>query len=121
MLKCRVGWQSREHSRKFFNEVPQVKRLFWIGMICGLLWSCDPEGRKKCEWVLEPEPDKLTQADPGFVPLCARNRRTMKQDCRLQAEPEYGRQIVGKKFRYVDMIIASPGNPRTITSVKFCE
>jgi hypothetical protein len=86
-----------------------------------LLTGCDPDGLKKCDWVLEPEPSLKGKTDPGFIPVCARNRKTNKQDCRLQTTLEYAKSVYGKKFRYVDLRIKSPGLPRTVTSVDFCE
>ena len=87
--------------------------------------GCDPEGHKQCEWVLEPESQSesvnsdVTKAD--MFPVCARNRRTMKQDCRLQAPEDFIKKTLGKKFRYVDLKIQSPGNPRTILDITYCE
>ncbi len=98
-----------------------MKRLLFGGMILLLLSSCDPEGRKKCEWVIEAEPSDIGREQAGFIPVCARNRRTMKQDCRLQATLQFAKDAYERKFRYIDMSIKSPGNPRTITEIKFCE
>ena len=82
--------------------------------------SCDPEGKKACSWYLEPEIGQIDRVQPGYVPLCARNRKTMKQDCRLQAKIELAQNASGKPFRYVDMKIASVALPRTITDITFC-
>lgn len=86
-----------------------------------LLAGCDPEGKKECAWYLEPEEKLIGTVDPGYIPVCARNRTTMKEDCRLQATKDYAQKAYGKKFRYIDMRVASPGLPRTITTVKFCD
>jgi hypothetical protein len=89
--------------------------------VAWLLAGCDPEGKKQCAWVLEPEPKLEGTVDPGYIPVCARNRGTMKEDCRLQAPLDYAKQVYGRKFRYVDMRVASPGLPRTVTEIKFCD
>ena len=89
-------------------------------VIVMFLFACDPEGRKNCDWVLEPEIRKKDFVEPGFIPLCARNRVTMKQDCRLQATEAQTKSYLGKKFRYVDLRVKSPALPRTIQSVRFC-
>ncbi|MBI2603448.1 MAG: hypothetical protein HYW48_10380 [Deltaproteobacteria bacterium] len=93
-----------------------VTTLLFFTMI-----SCDPEGRKKCDWVLEPEPDQKERVQWGYIPVCARNRATMKQDCRLQASLQFAKDAHNKKFRYTDMKVASPALPRTITDIKFCD
>ena len=89
--------------------------------VAALLSGCDPDGKRQCAWTLEPEPKLKGSTDPGFIPVCARNRKSMKQDCRLQATLSYARQVFNRKFRYVDLIVESPGIPRTITSIKFCD
>ena len=83
--------------------------------------GCDFEGKKQCAWVLEPDPERESPVDEGYVPVCARNRESMKQDCRLQITLELGKKSEGKMFRYVDMKIASPALPRTITSITYCD
>ena len=84
------------------------------------LVGCDPEGKKQCVWELEAEPDQTKRVEKGYIPVCARNRTTMKQDCRLQASLEFAKKAYGKVFRFVDMNIKSPALPRTITDIKFC-
>jgi hypothetical protein len=86
-----------------------------------LLVGCDPDGKKKCAWVLEPEPRNEANSDPGMISVCARNRETMKEDCRLQTTMEYAKKALGRTFRYVDLTIESPGLPRTVKSITFCE
>ena len=86
-----------------------------------LLLACDPEGRKQCEWVLEPEPDLKGQTDPNYIPVCARNYKTNKQDCRLQMKLADAKKVHQRKFRYDDLAIKDPGLPRTISSIKFCD
>lgn len=85
-----------------------------------LLLACDPEGKKDCAWVLEPEPKLKGKTDEGYIPVCARNRNTMKQDCRFQATLDYAEQVFGKKFRYDDIDFDSVRIPRTIKKIKFC-
>ena len=89
---------------------------------CALgLLGCDPDGKKRCAWVLEPEPRNEGNSDPGMYSVCARNRETMKEDCRLQTSKEYAMKALNRKFRYADLEIESPGLPRTIKSIKFCD
>lgn len=83
--------------------------------------SCDLEGRKNCAWVLEPEPSLKDKAVSGFIPVCARNRQTKKQDCRLQATLDFAKKAYGKQFRYVDIEVESVALPRTIKNIKFCD
>lgn len=92
-----------------------------LGFSLSFLIACDSEGKKKCDWVLEPEPKLIGKTEEGFIPVCARNRKTMKQDCRLQTSLEKAKSYSGKVFRYVDMEIESVALPRTIKSIKFCE
>ena len=56
-----------------------------------------------------------------MIPVCARNRASMKEDCRLQTTVDYAKKAMDRKFRYVDMRYSSPGLPRTITDIKFCD
>lgn len=97
------------------------KRLLLMTIYMGLLLSCDPEHKKKCEWYLMPDADRLGKVEEPFIPVCARNFKTLKQDCRLQAPLEFARNAYNKKFRYIDMKIDGPGIPRTILSIKHCE
>lgn len=85
------------------------------------LYACDPEGKKNCDWVLEPEPDLIGKVDEGYIPICARNRKTQKQDCRLQATLDQAKLYYNKRFRYVDLEVESVALPRTIKSVRFCK
>jgi hypothetical protein len=91
-----------------------------VGLTLALA-ACDPDGKKSCAWVLEPEPSLQGKTDPGYIPVCARNRTTMKEDCRLQATLEYAKKVYGRKFRYVDLRVESPGLPRTISKIEFCD
>ncbi len=103
---------------RFLQHLASVALLAGAGLLMG---GCDPEGRKNCVWVLEAEPGMMEKVDPGMIPVCARNRQTMKEDCRLQTSLEYAKGAYGKKFRYADLAIESPGLPRTIKSIKFCD
>lgn len=96
-------------------------RMFIALLFSFFISGCDPEGKKQCEWVLEPEPKLQGKSDEGFIPVCARNRRTMKQDCRLQTTLEYAQNALNKKFRYDDLKVENFGLPRTIKSIDFCE
>ena len=95
-------------------------RTILVLIPCFGLLACDPEGKNECAWVLEPEPKLTDKVEPGFIPVCARNRRTMKQDCRLQTTLEKAREFYGKTFRYTDLKIKSVALPRTIKSIRFC-
>lgn len=99
-----------------------MKYLKNIAIIMGslILPGCDPDGKSKCDWVLEPNPENIKRVDEGYVPVCARNRETMKQDCRLQATLELAKSTTGKKFRYNDMKLEKNGLPKTIKSIKYC-
>lgn len=98
-----------------------MSRLAVVLLISWLVTACDPEGRKKCDWVLEPEPNLLGTSTPGYIPVCARNRTTMKQDCRMQATLEFAKTASGKKFRYVDLRLDKASVPRTVMNIKFCK
>ena len=86
-----------------------------------ILWGCDPEGKKECAWTLEPEPELKERVEPGFIPVCARNRVTQKQDCRLQTKLAFAKKVFKRKFRYVDMEVESVALPRTIKRITFCD
>ncbi len=83
-------------------------------------FSCDNEGKKDCAWVLEPEADQMTRVEAGYIPVCARNRQTMKQDCRLQIKLDLAQKSKGQLFRYTDMAVESVAIPRTIVEIKYC-
>ena len=68
-----------------------------------------------------PDIDRKDQTEASFIPVCARNLESNKQDCRLQAKYDDARKWYQKKFRYVDMKVDSPGLPRTVTTIKFCQ
>ena len=88
---------------------------------CLFLLGCDPERKKQCEWTLEPEPTKRGKTEPGFIPMCARNWVSRKQDCRLETTLTFAKEVAGKKFRYIDMQVASVAIPRKIKEIKFCD
>lgn len=98
----------------------KIARLVLFLLTLSLGTSCDPEGKKECAWVLEPEPDLIKKVEEGFIPVCARNRKTMKQDCRLQTTLEKAKHYYGKTFRYSEMTVESVALPRTIRRIKFC-
>ena len=69
------------------------------------LFSCDPDGKKNCDWYLVPEPRDLADVDKGYVPVCARNYKTNKQKCKMQTTLAFSKKVYGKKFRLVDLIV----------------
>lgn len=86
-----------------------------------LILGCDPEGKKECQWTLEPEPNLIgTTSEPGMIPVCARNRTTNKQDCRFQAPLDFAKSAFEKKFRYVDLESDNSKMPRIVKNIKFC-
>ncbi len=85
------------------------------------LIACDPDGHKQCAWVLEPETKLIGTTTEGYIPVCARNRETMKEDCRLQTPLDFAEKVYGRKFRYVDLRVKSTSLPRTIDAIKFCD
>ncbi|MBF0440797.1 MAG: hypothetical protein HQK54_02720 [Oligoflexales bacterium] len=98
-----------------------MKLLIIFLLFFPLLTGCDPEHRKKCEWYLEPDPQRAGKVDKEYIPVCARNYVTNKQDCRLQTTLEYAKKVSLMKFRYTDLSVEHLGNPRTITQIKFCD
>jgi hypothetical protein len=104
--------------------MPSMKR--YVGMTLAgisvlLMTSCDPEGKKKCQWTLEPEPNLIGSATvAGMIPVCARNRTTNKEDCRFQADMNFAKSAWMKKFRYVDIEADNSKLPRVIKNIKFC-
>ena len=113
---------AKPNSEKHLHQaVPWTASVLGVIGAAFLLFSCDPDGKKKCVWVLEPEPRNEAQSDPGMYSVCARNRESMKEDCRLQTSKDFASKALGRKFRYADLEIDSPGLPRTIKSIKFCD
>ena len=91
------------------------------GVFSMLLAGCDPEGKKECQWTLEPEPKLIgTTNEPGMIPVCARNRTTNKEDCRFQASMDFAKSAWTKKFRYVDIESDNRRSPRIVKNIKFC-
>jgi hypothetical protein len=86
-----------------------------------LTLGCDNDGKKQCSWVLEPEPKLMGSTEPPMIPVCARNRQTFKEDCRLQAPLDYAEKVYGRKFRYTGIKVSSAGIPRTIQRIEFCD
>lgn len=95
-------------------------KTYFFSLLLLFFIACDPEGKKQCAWTLEPEPNLIGKTEAGFIPVCARNRNTQKQDCRLQTNLEFAQKVWGKRFRYVDMEIDSVSLPRTIKRITFC-
>lgn len=89
------------------------------------LFSCDLDHKKKCEWYLVPDEDRVKDGsmdesiDEGFIPVCARNYKSRKQDCRLQTTLEYAQSHYKQLFRYVDLKVKNPGIPRTVEQIDF--
>ena len=97
---------------------------FIISLTClaALLIGCDPEGRQKCQWTLEPEPKNIGKTtEVGYIPVCARNRVTNHEDCRFQATLVFAEGAWTKKFRYVDIDADASKAPKVIRKIKFCE
>ncbi len=92
-------------------------------VLLSFVWvvGCDPDGRKDCDWVLEPEPNNVANVEPGFVPVCARNRKTMKEDCRMQATLEFAKKVYGRKFRLSEVEYSTKTYPKTISDLTYCD
>lgn len=86
-----------------------------------LFVSCDPEGREKCQWTLEPEPKNIGKTEDGYIPVCARNRVTNHEDCRYQATLDFAKSAWLRKFRYVDIDADASKAPKMIRSIKYCD
>ncbi|MDD9952623.1 MAG: hypothetical protein OXT67_13765 [Zetaproteobacteria bacterium] len=56
-----------------------------------------------------------------MIHVCARNRTSGKQDCRLQIPLAHAKAYDGKFFRYVDLKVDSPGIPRTVVQISTCK
>jgi hypothetical protein len=100
-----------------------MRRSLIVSLGCLSLWlfGCDSEGKKKCQWTLEPEPKLIgTTTEPGMIPVCARNRTTNKEDCRFQAPMDLAKSAWMKKFKYVDIDSDNKRIPRIIKNIKFC-
>lgn len=98
----------------------RLKILLAVFPLAALI-GCDPEGKKKCQWTLEPEPKLIgTTTVADMIPVCARNRVTNKEDCRFQADKEFAKSAWMKKFRYVDISSDNSKLPRVIKDIKFC-
>lgn len=83
--------------------------------------GCDPQGLKKCNWLLEPDESRANLATEEVVPACARNYKSEKQDCRLLVPRELAKKMEGKKFIYDDMKVKNSLIPRRVTSIEPCE
>ena len=82
--------------------------------------SCDPERKSQCEWYLVPDETRIGKTDKGYIPVCARNYVSVKQDCRLQTTLQFAKKVHEKTFKYVELTVEDYGNPRTIKEIKFC-
>jgi hypothetical protein len=92
-----------------------------LGLTVMGLVSCDPDGKKQCAWFIEYDanrPDRL--ALEGYVPVCAKNLKMNKQDCRFDIPADKGVEYYNKYFRYVDVKVTSVALPRIIVSIKTC-
>lgn len=103
------------------NLFSKMNFVLAVLLVAFSLSSCDPDGKKDCVWVLEYEPSLKEKVQEGFVPLCARNRKTMKQDCRLQGTVDQLKEADGRFFRYSDLEVKSPALPRTLVKIHFCK
>ena len=98
-----------------------MMRISILVFLLMTLMGCDPDRKKKCEWYLMPDVDRVSTVDEGFIPVCARNFTNNKQDCRLQAPLEFAKKHYNKKFKYVDLDYEGTGIPRTVEAIKHCE
>lgn len=101
-----------------------MRYYFAVLMFCvcsAVLTGCDPEGRQKCQWTLEPEPKLIGTTQEGLIPVCARNRVTNHQDCRFQTTLKFAEESWTKKFRYVDIDADASKAPKVIRKIKFCD
>jgi hypothetical protein len=95
--------------------------ILGFGIVALLVTGCDPEGKKECQWTLEPEVNLIgTTTEPGMIPVCARNRVKNKEDCRFQANMDFAKSAWMRKFKYVDIDSDNSRLPRIIKSIKFC-
>jgi hypothetical protein len=85
------------------------------------LSGCDPEGKEKCQWTLEPEERLIGKTEPNLIPVCARNRTTNKEDCRFQTTLEFAKSAWTKHFRYVDIDADLRKAPKVIRDIKYCD
>ena len=99
----------------------RCRNFLCLTFISVLPFGCDLEGRKNCDWVLEAEPNQADKVSKGMVGVCARNRKTMKQDCRMQTTLDYIKSVQKRRFRYEDLEVENYGIPRTIKNIKFCD
>jgi hypothetical protein len=84
-------------------------------------FSCDTNRKDACEWYLIPNSDQVNLADGEYIPVCARNFVSNKEDCRLKAKLDFAKSIYNKKFRFGDMTLSGKEFPRTVESIKTCE
>lgn len=99
----------------------RTSKTILVLLSLGLVTSCDPDRKKKCEWYLVPELRHKDTVEAGWVSLCAKNYTTMKQKCFIQAKLDYAEKVFGKKFKYSDMKLDDKGFPKKVKSIEFCE
>ncbi len=109
------------------HEEDKMARFFYLtrliptlGLILLTLLACDPDKKKECEWLLEPDESREELVTDKLVPACARNYKSQKQDCRLLVPRELAKAWEKKKFRYSDMKVKDPSIPRLVTSLSEC-
>lgn len=116
MLSCSKNNMIRWITSRLNKSFPWITIFI---LVCPI--SCDQDGKKQCSWVLEPEPKLAGSTEPPMIPVCARNRQSFKEDCRLQAPMAYAEKVYGRKFRYVDLKVSHSGIPRTVQHIQFCD
>jgi hypothetical protein len=105
----------------------KIKSLISLILLSIGLTACDLNHLESCEWTLEPEKDnieKLSKEDigQGYIPVCARNRMTNKQNCNLKAKLDYSKKVFQKKFKYSDLRIDEASKfPKAVVNISsFC-
>jgi hypothetical protein len=97
------------------------KALCFASILLFLIAGCDPEGRKECEWTLEPEQKLIGTTEEGLIPVCARNRKRNREDCRFQVSMEFAKGAWTRLFRYDDIDSDDSKAPKVIRSIKYCD
>lgn len=117
------------NSSKYSFQEPQPRPGRRLGLLinvlalAAILLGCDPEHKKKCEWYLVPDTDpaRAGKVGEGYIPVCARNYETNKQDCRLQTTLKFAEKVYQRKFKYIDLKVKNVGIPRTIDEIEMCD
>lgn len=97
-----------------------MSRLAALALLVLLIAGCDPDRKRKCEWYLQPEPRHKDLVAKGWVSLCAKNYKTMKQKCFIQTPLAFAEKVHGKPFRFVDLKLNDKTFPKKVKSVTFC-